>query len=78
MRRIVIREAAVYLLLLVTLALLMHPDLLGSTARFSQMAERGNYLHPLFYTGLIYLVVLLVRGIFTLILRLFGRTPGAR
>ena len=73
MRRIVIREAAVYLLLLVTLALLMHPDLLGSTARFSQMTERGNFFHPFIYTGLIYLILLLLRGILRLLLRLFGR-----
>jgi len=78
MRRIVIREAALYLLLLVTLALLVHPDLLGSTARFSQIAERGNFLHPLFFTGLVYLIVLLVRGIIRTLSKLFGRTSGAQ
>jgi hypothetical protein len=78
MRRIVIRETALFLLLLVTLSALMHPDLLESTARFSQMTERGNFLHPLLYTALIYLLLLLVRGIFKTLRRLFRRTPRAR
>ena len=77
MGRSVIREAAVYMLLLVIFALLMHPDLLNGTERFSQMAERGNYLHPLLYTGLIYLIILIFRGIGSVLLRLLRHTKNA-
>lgn len=74
MRKKVIREGAIYALLLVTLALLMHPDLLSDpAARFSLMQGRENYLHPLFYTALIYLIVLMLRGILGIAARLFSR-----
>jgi len=64
MKSIVIREMTIYVILLVALALLMHPDLLSNpTERFSLMQERKNYFHPLVYTFIIYLFLLIVRFI---------------
>jgi len=73
MRKKVIREGAIFALLLVTLALLMHPDLLSDpSARFAQMQSRENHLHPLLYAALMYLIVLIFRGILGITARLFG------
>jgi hypothetical protein len=75
MRKMVMREAAVYALLLVTCALLMHPDLLSDPAdRYAMMEGRENYFHPLFYTALIYLIVLIFRGVIGMIARLFSHS----
>jgi len=78
MRKRVIREGALFALLLVTFSLLIHPDLLSDPGtRFAQMTGRSNYAHPLLYTLLLYLVVLLMRGIVRLIGRLFRRNDRA-
>ena len=77
MRKRFIFEAAVFILLLCVLALFMHPDLLSTPAeRITLMQERGNYLHPFLYSGLIYLLLWLLRGIGRLLLRLVRRTRG--
>jgi hypothetical protein len=76
MRKTVMREAAVYALLLVTCALLMHPDLLSDPAeRFSLMQGRKNYMHPFLYTALLYLILLIFRGIVGMVARLFSHDP---
>ncbi|UFS62020.1 hypothetical protein LOH54_10205 [Sulfurimonas sp. HSL-3221] len=78
MRKLMIREGAIFALLLVTLSLLLHPDLLSDPGvRLSQMTGRGNYLHPLVYTLLVYFVVLLLRGVIRLFARLFHRNGSA-
>jgi H+/Cl- antiporter ClcA len=62
MKSIVIREMTIYVILLVALALVMHPDLLSNpTERFSLMQERQNYFHPLIYTFVVYLFLFIVR-----------------
>ncbi len=74
MQKRVIREGAIFALLLVTFALLMHPDLLHEpAARFSQLMGRGDYFHPFIYTALLYLITLLFRGIVRLLRRLFTK-----
>jgi len=65
MIRTVIKESLLYLTILILLAFLMHPDLLSAPAeRFTHMLERQNYLHPLFYAFLLYLLLMLFRLIF--------------
>jgi len=66
MKEILIREAKIYFALLIFLALIIHPDLLSSPLdRLSVMNERGNYAHPLYYTFVIYMIVLFFRFIFS-------------
>jgi hypothetical protein len=78
MKRIVIRETAIYLLLLVTFAFLMHPDLLSAPgSRLALMHERGNYFHPLLYAAFIYITVLIFRGAIHLLGRLLSRSKEA-
>jgi hypothetical protein len=77
MRKYVIKEGAVFLLLLITLSLLLHPDLLSDPAsRLSQMLGRENYFHPLLYTLPVYLIVLLFRGIMHLFRHLIRRSEA--
>ncbi|MHC3995301.1 hypothetical protein ACXWTF_10770 [Thiomicrolovo sp. ZZH C-3] len=72
-----IREGAIYLLLLITLSLLLHPDLLSDpAARFSQMLGRENYFHPLLYALPVYLIVLLFRSILQLFRYLIRQNEG--
>jgi len=74
MKSIVIREMTIYVILLVALALVMHPDLLSnSTERFSLMQERQNYFHPLIYAFIIYFFLFIVRFIFKKIATLFKK-----
>ncbi|WP_345972270.1 hypothetical protein [Sulfurimonas diazotrophicus] len=78
MRKPMLREGAIFALLLIALSLLLHPDLLSDPGtRLSQMTGRGNYLHPLVYTLLVYLVVLLLRGVIRLFARFFRRSGSA-
>ena len=75
MRKTVVREGGVFVLLLVLFALLMHPDLLTHPAeRFAQMQARGSWFHPLLYTLPVYGVLLFLRGIVKGALRLLGRS----
>jgi len=75
MQRIMIREVAIYAILLVTLALLMHPDLLSNPIeRLSVMQERANYIHPLVYAFVIYFFLLIVRFVVKKIARLFKKS----
>jgi hypothetical protein len=70
-----IREVAIYAILLVTLALLMHPDLLSNPIeRLSVMQERANYIHPLVYVFVIYFFLLIVRFVVKKIARLFKKS----
>ncbi|SFV50590.1 hypothetical protein MNB_SM-7-1130 [hydrothermal vent metagenome] len=72
MRRVLIREIAIYAILLITLAFLMHPDLIGSPSeRFALMLERGNYFHPFIYAFIIYIVLFLLRIFFSFIKKIF-------
>jgi len=64
MQKKLIREMAIYAILLILLAFVMHSDLLSSpTERFSLMQERENYLHPFVYAFIIYIFLLFIRFI---------------
>lgn len=72
-----LKEVAIYAALLLCIAPVMHPDLLSlPSERFARLREQGNYLHPLLYTGLFYVVLLLLRAIAAVIFRLFRRSTG--
>lgn len=48
--------------ILILLALLQHSDILTSPLdRIELMTQKGNYLHPLLWTSIVYLVVGLLR-----------------
>ena len=72
MQRLLIREGAIYAVVVAVSALMIHPDLLSlPSERLARMAERGNHLHPLIYGGILYLVVALLRRIASFIGALF-------
>jgi len=74
MIRSVIKESLLYLTILVLLAFLMHPDLLSAPVeRFTHMLERQNYIHPLLYAFLFYLLLMLLRLIFRGIKKILRR-----
>ncbi|MGE3613280.1 MAG: hypothetical protein AB7G20_07405 [Sulfurimonas sp.] len=55
-------EILYFMVLLLILAFMQHPDLLSSPLeRVSLMAEKGNFIHPFLWTSGVYLVVGLVR-----------------
>lgn len=73
MQRILIREGMICLLIIFVSGLIIHPDLLGvPSERLSLMGERGNYLHPLIYGGILCLVVAIFRLVASFIGKLFG------
>ncbi len=75
MPRILIREGMIFLLMVAVSALIIHPDLLNAPMeRLSLMSERGNYLHPLIYGGILYLAV----GFFRLIASFIGKLFRAK
>ena len=60
--KIVQKEVAVFLILMVLLSLLTHPDLLSSPiARLDMMQELGNYLHPLLWSMAAYILIGIIR-----------------
>jgi hypothetical protein len=62
MKKVLLREMAIYAIILLTMAFLIHPDLLTDPAqRVEILKDRGNYLHPLVYAGVLYLFTALVR-----------------
>ncbi len=64
MKKVLIRETAIFAVLLVVLALAIHPDLLHTpTERFSRMVDARNYYHPFLYTFLVYAVLFIIRFI---------------
>ncbi|MFA6143844.1 MAG: hypothetical protein WCW84_02430 [Sulfurimonas sp.] len=72
MNKALLREIAIFGVLLPILALLMHPDFLGNPLlRFNTMLERGNYFHPLVYTTILYSIIAILRMILQLGRRLF-------
>jgi len=74
MQKLLIREVAIFVILLVTLAFVMHPDLLSNPVeRFSTMQDRGNYIHPFLYTFIIYIVLFIFRFIVKKVINLFTK-----
>lgn len=55
-------ELIYFFSILLVLSLLQHSDLLNSPMqRASLMMEQGNFLHPLLWTSLVYVIVLALR-----------------
>ncbi len=74
---ILFKEILIYAVLFVLAALLVHPDLLSAPGgRLNAMGEKGNYFHPFVYVFLLYLLVALMRGVASLMLKLFRRLKG--
>jgi hypothetical protein len=66
-------ELIYFCVILLILAVLQHSDLLHSPMqRANLMAEKENYLHPLLWTSVVYVVV----GFFRLIVKLFKKIRG--
>jgi hypothetical protein len=75
MRKIILKELAVYVALFLVFAAVMHPDLLSvPSERFMLMEQRQNYIHPFVYTILIYLVICVFRVVVRTIFLLFKRS----
>jgi hypothetical protein len=75
MKRTLLREILIYAAILLVLALLMHPDLLSDPAeRMRLFGERGNFLHPLVYAGILYVLA----GAARLIIRFVRRIGRKR
>ena len=68
------KEALIYLVTLLILALIMHIDLLSDPlSRLNIMQEKGNYSHPFLYSFIIYAVILILRKIIDFIMGLFEK-----
>ena len=68
------KEIIFYLGIFFILALVAHSDLLSNPSdRFQMMFEKGNYLHPFFYTFVVYSVLLLIRKMLDFILGFFEK-----
>ena len=68
------KEALIYLITLLTLALIMHIDLLSDPlSRLSTMQEKGNYSHPFLYSFIVYAVILILRKTIDFVMGLFEK-----
>lgn len=66
-------ELIYFCAILLILALLQHSDLLHSPLqRASLMMEKENYLHPLLWSSVVYVVI----GFFRLVVKLFRKIRG--
>lgn len=64
MLKIIKTEIIYFIVILLLLAVLQHSDLLSSPLeRIGLMAQKGNYLHPLLWTAVVYSAVVIVRVI---------------
>ncbi len=69
------KELIIYTVLLVVLTFVMHPDMLSDpAARFEIMKNRANFAHPLLYTGVLYVVSVIVRLIAKLVMKFFKKS----
>lgn len=67
-------ELIIYTALLTILIFLMHPDMLSDpTIRLALMQDKQNYIHPLLYTFIAYLIIFFIRAIFGFIIKLFKK-----
>jgi len=67
-------EFTYFTLILLVLAVLQHSDLLYSPLeRVGLMTEKGNFLHPLLWTSVVYVVVSFLRLIVKYLLHLKNR-----
>jgi len=69
MINIIIKELIFFTILVTVLAFIQHGDLLSDPLeRFSLMQEKGNYLHPFLWVGIVYAVLLILRLVLKFIL----------
>ena len=68
------KEILYYLFTLLTLALIMHSDLLNNPfLRLHNMHEKGNYSHPFLYSFVIYSTILILRKTIDFIISMFEK-----
>ena len=68
------KETLFYLGIFLILTLVAHSDLLSNPSnRLQMMFEKGNYLHPFFYTFVVYSVLLFIRKLLDFILGFFEK-----
>ena len=61
-KKIILKEIFVYLLIFVVLSITLHFDLLSSPlARFEKMVQIANYAHAIRYTFLAYILIAFIR-----------------
>jgi hypothetical protein len=73
-KRFLKKEILFYLGIFLFLALVAHSDLLSHPSeRFQMLFEKGNYLHPFFYTFVVYCVLLFIRKMLDFIMGLFDK-----
>lgn len=74
MMNIIKKELVIYTALLTVLIFMMHPDMLSDPVnRLGLMQEMGNYIHPLLYTFIIYLVLYFIRFVVGFVIKLFSK-----
>ncbi len=74
MKKILFKEGIIFISTVVLAALVFHSDLLSDPmGRVALMIERGNYLHPLLYGFILYLLVWVFRLIFIALRALASR-----
>ncbi|MEA3373017.1 MAG: hypothetical protein U9Q62_04925 [Campylobacterota bacterium] len=79
MQKTIMREVGIYAIMLIALALLMHPDLLSSPSdRLALMKEKGNHTHPVLYSLIIYGVIGVLRLLFGWIKKMFIKKDQAK
>ncbi len=72
MEKIIKRELVIYSTILLVLILLMHPDMISDPAeRLGLMQQHENYIHPLLYTFIVYLIVFALRALVSWVIGLF-------
>lgn len=70
-------ELLLFTLLLIVLALLQHSDLLTAPLkRLDLMADRDNYLHPILWTSIVYLILGFIRLIIKYLFYLKNRNKS--
>jgi hypothetical protein len=68
------KEILFYLGIFFILAFVAHSDLLTHPSdRFQMMFEKGNYLHPFFYSFIVYGILLILRKSLDFIFGLFEK-----
>ena len=74
MEKIIKRELVIYSAILLVLILLMHPDMITDpAARLGMMQQHENYIHPLLYTFIVYLIVFALRALVGWVIGLFRK-----
>jgi len=73
-KQVLKKELLFYFLTLITLALIMHMDLLSDPfSRLQMMQEKENYSHPFLYSFIIYGIILILRKLIDFIVGLFEK-----